>query len=906
MTLTAGIRLGPYEVLTPLGAGGMGEVYRARDTRLGRDVAIKVLPEHATRSPEARQRFEREARAISSLNHPHVCTLYDVGHEGDTEFLVLELLEGETLARRLEQGPLDTPDLLRMGIEIADALDKAHRHGILHRDLKPHNVMLTKAGAKLMDFGLAKAAGGALPGSSLLQSLSPPTRTTPLTAQGTLVGTFQYMSPEQVEGNEADVRSDIFSFGAVLYEMATGRRAFEGKTTASVIAAVLERDPPPISSVQPLSPPALERTVKTCLAKDPDARFQSVHDVKLQLEWIRDSGGVGASAAAAPRRARREIAAWTSAGLLTALAVGLGYALVTRALTPGPAVIADIAPPPHTAFALWGVAPGMPALSPDGTRLAFVAETADGRQPLWIRPLDSSTARALDGTDDAQRPFWSPDGQSIGYFHRSKLYRVDVSGAPPVAVATVGSASSATWSTAGVILVASQVGAGRTSISRVPASGGAPEVIEKPTGAWTSVGFPQFLPDGRHFLFYARSSSADTTGTYAASIEDGGDPQQVLKGASPAVYAAPGYLLFVRDRTLMAQPFDARTLRVSGDAQPLVDNIDMSVVNGHPVLTASATGALVLETTGPPSDQIVWYDRGGNSISTTGTPGEWGTPSLSPDGRRLAISYSDQRTDDKPDVWVYDLARDVKARMTSAPGINADAFWAPDNQHVCFVSNRTGAFRLYEQAADGTGAATPIVSAEDPDAAEFFGSWSADGRYLAFQRTAGIRIQSNYGPANGEIWAIERSGDGKPFPVVQNGQFVAIQPALSPDARWLAYVSDESGRSEVYVVPFPHGAGKFLISSGGGGWPHWSRDGNELWYRQGDRMMAVEILAKDGTLTVGKTQPLFEAEAAPGGLGPMYDVSADGRKFVIAARGKAEAANPLTLVLNWPALLKRR
>ena len=379
MPLTAGSRLGPYEVVGPLGAGGMGEVYRAHDTRLGRDVAIKVLPQHATQSADARQRFEREARAISSLNHPHVCTLYDVGHEGDTDFLVLELLEGETLAARLEKGPLAIGDLLRIAIEIADALDKAHRHGILHRDLKPQNVMLTKAGAKLMDFGLAKSSGALVPGSSPLQSLSPPTRTTPLTAQGTLVGTFQYMSPEQLEGHDADVRSDIFSFGAMLYEMATGKRAFDGKTTASVIAAVLERDPPPIASVQPLSPPAFDRIVKACLAKDPDARVQSAHDVTLQLEWIRDAREVDAREARAPR-SRREIAAWAAAGLFAALAGGLAYGLARRGPKPGAVVIAQIPPPPQAAFALWGVSPGMPALSPDGTELAFVAQSADGRQ----------------------------------------------------------------------------------------------------------------------------------------------------------------------------------------------------------------------------------------------------------------------------------------------------------------------------------------------------------------------------------------------------------------------------------------------------------------------------------------------------------------------------------------------
>src|SRR5579863_9083731 len=424
MTPASGTKLGPYEIVAAIGAGGMGEVYRARDTRLGRDVAIKILPPHLASTPEVRQRFEREARAVSSLNHPHICTLHDIGHQDGTDFLVMELLEGETLAKRLEKGPLATTELLRIGIEIADALDKAHRQGILHRDLKPSNIMLTKAGAKLMDFGLAKASGeaGAPALSNLTQSLNPVAKTTPVTAEGTIVGTFQYMAPEQMEGKEADAQSDIFSFGAVLFEMATGKRAFEGKTTASVIAAILEREPPPISSLQPMSPPALDRTVRICLAKDADERFQSAHDVKLQLEWIRDAGSQ--AGIAAPLVARRKLRErfWIGAtALVTIAALVLAYGFIARAPKPMPAYVSELLPPSDSTFEPYNF-----AISPDGTRLAFVALGSDGQDTLWVHSLTAPSAQQLSGTTNAEFPFWSPDGRRIGFFAARKLKIADI------------------------------------------------------------------------------------------------------------------------------------------------------------------------------------------------------------------------------------------------------------------------------------------------------------------------------------------------------------------------------------------------------------------------------------------------------------------------------------------------
>ncbi|MGH9727225.1 MAG: protein kinase domain-containing protein [Candidatus Acidiferrales bacterium] len=905
--LSAGAKLGPYEIVAPIGAGGMGEVYRGRDTRLDRTVAIKILPQHLADTPEARQRFEREARAVSSLNHPHICTLYDIGHQDGTDFLVMEFLEGETLAKRLDRGPIPTPDLLRIAIEIADALEKAHRSGVIHRDLKPGNIMLTKSGAKLLDFGLAKAAVTPvtvdLSSSPTVSQRIGEAPTTPLTARGTIVGTFQYMSPEQLEGKESDARSDIFTFGATLYEMATGRKAFEGKSQASLIAAILEREPPPISSLQPMSPPALDRVVKTCLAKDPDERFQSAHDLKLQLEWIRDAGSqAGVPAPVVAHRKHRERVAWVGMALFAIASVLFAVGYFLRAPRPALAVVAQIAAPKEANFALWGVSPGMPALSPDGKQLAFVAMTNDGQQLLWVRPLDSPNARALEGTNGAGHVFWSPDGRSLGYSARGRLYRIDASGGPPLEIAGAPSGGGGAWNRDGTILTAALSVQGAHEIFRVAASGGNSQSAIK-LGSF-QVGWPQLLPDGKHFLFYGKPKSEENSGTYAASL-DGGEPKLIIRGSSEALYGAPGYLLFVRDGTLMAQRLDAGSLRLIGDAMPLAENVAVNGLIKRGIFTVE-NGALVYETGAiSAATRVVWYNRSGKEIAGPGLlgNGNLGSPSISPDGARLALSFTDPRIR-KPDIWVYDLARGIKTRLTFSSGVNTAASWLPDGRHVSFVSNRDGQFRIYEKAADGTGSATPLVA----DAAtEFFPSWSADGGYVVFQRAVGARIQSASGPGSGEIWAMSLSGERKPFPVVQNGQFNAIQPALSPDAKWLAYVSDESGRPEVYIVPFLHGSGRWQVSSSGGNWPRWGRDGKELFYRALDnKIMSVQIGGQGVSLAIGKVQELFQAYPAPGNLGPGYDVSTDGKKFVVVAEDPHQGFPPLTVAVNWPALLKKQ
>ena len=897
--LNIGTKLGPYEIASAIGAGGMGEIYRARDTRLGRDVAIKILPQHLTEKPDARQRFEREARAISSLNHPHICTLYDVGHQDGTDFLVMELLEGETLAKRLEKGPLTTAELLRIGIEVADALEKAHRKGILHRDLKPSNIMLTKSGAKLMDFGLAKEAeNGAAPAiDSLTQSLNPSSRTTPVTAQGTIVGTFQYMSPEQMEGKAADARSDIFSLGAVLYEMATGKRAFEGKTTASVIAAILEREPPAISTVQPMSPPALDRTVKICLAKDPDERFQSAHDVKLQLEWICEAGSqAGVHAPVVAHRKNRERIAWAIGALMTILAVLSAIGFIARAPQPARAIISEISPPANTRFAFFALRTtgGSPVLSPDGQRLAFLARDTNNQTRLWVRSLDSAMARALEGTEGAAFPFWSPDGRSLGFFANGELYRIDASGGPTLALADAQAGGrGGAWAPDGTILFGVNDG---NVIRRVPASGGAPQPVRKLDEALkdTSQRWPQFLPDGKHFLFFAGGSAG--AAVYAGSL-DGSEPKLLLHNDSNAVYTAPGYLLFIREGTLMAQHFDPRSLRLSGDAAPVAEHAAILTTVSQGILTAAGKGMLAYEAGENLGDvsRLLWRDRSGKEVRETDASSglTYLDPAISPDGRKLAVVVIPKgaQSVNRPNIWVFDLARGIKTRITfSSAGDRAPA-WTPDGKSIVFFSNRGGLAHLYEKAADGTGVTKPLVA---DDAEESLPSFSSDGRYLLFQR------RKDQPGARWEIWALPLFGERKAIPVLQS-QFDVWEAVLSPNGKWLAYMSRESGRPEIYIVPFLHGSGRQEVSTAGGLRPRWRADGRELFYVSSDGLMSVETAEQGSRLIVGKVQELFKAE-----LGPFFDVAPDGKEFIMLGAEVQQAEAPLTLITNWPALLKKQ
>jgi len=911
MPLTSGTRLGPYEIVASAGTGGMGEVYRARDTRLERMVAIKVLPPHFADSSDRRQRFEREARAVSSLSHPHICTLHDIGQQEGLVYLVMEYLEGETLAERLEKGPLPTDQLLRYAVEIADALDKAHRQGVIHRDLKPGNIMLTKNGAKLMDFGLAKPAAGSATGTALEAM----TQSKPLTAQGTIVGTFQYMAPEQLEGKEADARSDLFSFGALLYEMATGRRAFTGKTQASVIASILASNPPPITSLQPMTPPALERVVETCLAKDPDERFQAAHDLKLQLEWILEGGSaVGIPAPVAARRKRREGVAWTAALALALLALVLS-ALYWRAATREVhAVHAFIPPPENASYIFQGPGGGPAAISPDGRRLAFAAGSG-GKQMLWIRPLESLTAQPLAGTEGAAQPFWSPDSRYVGFFADGKLKKIEASGGPPQALCAAPAARGGSWSREGVIVFAANASEG---LSRVSAAGGAPTPVTKldHSLAQGSHRWPFFLPGGRHFLYFAGGSAArvgENAGTYIGALdEDRSLPKgPILHGDSAAIYAqpglpgwpgfdwlgsGPGYLLFVRDTSLMAQPFDLRRLRLTGEALPVAEHVQVNRGILRAVFSASHSGVLAYQMGGASGGwQLAWLDRNGKSGSTVGEKAISFAPRLSPDGKQLAAMIVDTASGNQ-DIWVFDLARGTQTRLTFDPAFDTYPVWSPDGSKIAFASNRKGPFNLYQKAANGVGSEELLLESPSDDRPL---SWSRDGRYLAYARL------DPAGKTKLDIWILPLFGDRKPFPFLES-EFNEASGEFSPDGHWLAYASDETGKYEVYVVPFPGGSGKWQISTGGGSQPKWRGDGRELFYLAPDnRVMAVDIAAGGSTFHAGIPHPLFQASPAVTGIiGRVYDGSADGKRFIFASGGAA-SSQPLTLVVNWAAELKR-
>ena len=636
MTLAAGSRLGPYEVLSPLGAGGMGEVYKARDTRLERTVAIKVLPSHLSSSPEVRQRFEREAKTISQLSHPHICALYDVGNQDGVEYLVMEYLEGETLAERLVKGPLPTEQTLRYGIEMADALDKAHRQGIVHRDLKPGNVMLTRSGVKLLDFGLAKAVH---PASSVSAMTSIPTEGPALTAEGTILGTFQYMAPEQLEGREADARSDIFAFGAVLYEMATGQKAFSGRSRASLIGAILKDEPPPISAVQPMTPPALDRVVKTCLAKDPEDRWQTARDLALELKWITEGGSQAGIAAPAPAQRSRERVAWILAALLgIALAVTLPLSILRRprGASEGRNLKMSILPPEKAAFQ-----PGMIAISPDGSRLTFAAASAEGKNLLWIRPLDALEAKPLAGTDGSYLPFWSPDSRLIAFFAEGKLKKIEASGGPPQSLCDVRSGRGGTWSREGVIVFAPTPSGG---LFRVSAAGGpvTPVTTLDSSRQENSHRWPVFLPDGRHFIYFARSRQKENRAIYVGSV-DSKETRPLMSGNSNVLFApssagaSEGYLLFEREGFLMARRFDAAALRLEGDPLTVAERVRGSDPLTAGNFTVSQTGVLAYgKGTQIGYRQLVWLDRSGKQLGSIGAPGIYLDVNLSPDESRTA------------------------------------------------------------------------------------------------------------------------------------------------------------------------------------------------------------------------------------------------------------------------------
>jgi eukaryotic-like serine/threonine-protein kinase len=893
MPLAPGTRLGPYEILAPLGAGGMGEVYRARDSRLDRTVAVKVLSPQLAGTPELRARFEREARAASALNHPHICALYDIGRapgeagSGDSVFLVMEHLEGETLAHRLGRGPLPASELLARGVEIADALDRAHRAGIVHRDLKPGNIMLTKSGAKLMDFGLARIGEPGHvsgPGTSAApEDTISPTRSQPLTAAGTIVGTFQYMAPEVLEGGEADARSDLWALGCVLYEMATAKKAFSGRSQASLISAIMSAEPPAPTTLAPLMPPALEQLIQACLAKNPEDRVQTAHDVRLELGWIaQGSSRAGVPAAVAKRRRGRERLAWLMSGALALAVLALGALALLRGRERPAVVRFEVRAPRGTVGVSW------PRLSPDGRTLAFLAADSAGTQHVWVRPLDAVEAHPLGAVVGDARPFWSPDSRWLAFIAEGKLRKVPAAGGPAITVCDAPRGYDGTWSKSGWILFDGGI---TDSIQGVPASGGTPRgvtFLDRARGE-TGHAWPFFLPDGRHFLFVASrtgSPPAIRIGTLGSR-----ENREVGHTSSRAEYAPPGYLVYENAGALMAQRLDARTARTTGDPVPIGD-ITIGTVSAFSV---SGAGVLAYRPqTSPGPARLLWVARDGHVIGDAAPPGNYEDVALSPDGTRAALSIVAEPSNER-DIWVRDLGRGVSSRLTFEPGDELAPAWSPDGRRVVYAGLRGEEMRCYVRAAWGGGAEDSLGFTPGFYEAPF--GWSGAANVLT------IAHVDNFN--QWDLWVLPPEGRKPPRPLVQS-PFNEVGGLISPDGRWLAYASDESGRFEVYVAPYPGPGPRVQVTTAGGQAPRWRRDGKELFFGTNLGISSVDVRA-GAAFDVGAPRALFAIEfTASAYRGYRWDVSNDGQRFLINTPSGTAAAGRFVVVTNWTAELRRK
>ncbi|MBY0506669.1 MAG: serine/threonine-protein kinase [Bryobacteraceae bacterium] len=869
MPLSAGEKLGPYEILSAIGAGGMGEVYKARDTRLDRTVAVKVLPEHIALRDDVRARFEREARAVASLNHPNICSLFDIG----PGYMVMELIEGETLASRIEKGPLPLDQALKFAAQIADALDRAHRAGVTHRDVKPQNIMLTRDGVKVLDFGLAKSVTSK-PGPT------DETLTKALTAEGTIMGTPQYMAPEQFAGKEADARSDIWAFGAVLYEMVTGRNAFQGANYQSLVGAILAMDPPPMA-VKPFTPSWLERLVRRCLAKDPEERWQSMRDIVLELRSPPEEKVATAKASRWPW------AIATTTAVLSLLIVAWALSRSARDTASDQAYRFQLTPPEGGQF---DHSTGF-ALSPDGRTLALVA-TATGKSGLWVRPLDGTAARLLPGTELAQFPLWSPDGRSLAYGASGRLWRVDVAGGSPITICDVPTFAGGDWSPEGFIVFSVST----RGLLRVAASGGTPKLLAAPDTrrGETSYYRPQMLTGGR--ILFRIAGTPEVAGIYVMSLANPKERIRMKSSFSNGLYAA-GYLLSLSGSTLIAERFDPERLKLSGEPRPVASPVGSGTLRGMAV-AASTSGLLVYgQVTG---EQLTWLDHAGHvsplathpERGTLGEPGDYLSFRVSPDGRRATVGRT---SGTGRDLWMVETERDTWSRFTFLPGSALNPVWSPDGRQVMF---RGGApLLLHRKETSGAGTEQRVTESAN---VQYPTDWSRNGRLVLYYELAPDTQR--------DLWVLPVTSEGKPAasprPYLRtrsneyHGRF-----SPEPNPRWVAYTSDESGRDEVYLQSFPEPRTKFQISTGGGTYPEWSPDGRELYYLSADgKLMAVDVKLGADSMASSTPRGLFALRTGTTINTYPYSVAPDGKRFLVLT--PAGGSQPLEVIVNWPALLK--
>jgi serine/threonine-protein kinase len=879
MALTSGNRVGPYEILAAIGAGGMGEVYRARDAKLGRDVALKVLPEAFARDAERMARFQREAKVLASLNHPNIATIYGLEDSGTTHALVMELVEGPTLADRIGSGPIPISEALPIAKQMCEALEYAHERGIVHRDLKPANVKVTNDDAvKVLDFGLAKALEG---DASSIDIANSPTVSRMATQAGVLLGTAAYMSPEQAKGKQVDRRADIWAFGCVLYEILTGTMAFTGETATDTLAAVLKNDPD-WSRLPVATPNHVRVLLGRCLQKDVRRRLQAIGDARIALEEVLSGtseavSSVGVSPANGTHAKRRTLLFGLGALLIAAITGFVGWNL-GRSPAPRPVTRTAINLPPGEQLPDLLFGPAV-ALSPDGTHLAYVAMQGSSQQ-IYLRAMDSLEARPLPGTAGAVNPFFSPDSQWLGFFTDGKLKKISVNGGEALSLAGAPFAHGASWGRQGMIVFApALVGV----LQQVPESGGTPQPLTRFQKPEITHRWPEVLPGGKAVLF---DTSIDS-GIAVQSIATGERKNLIPGGAQPR-YASSGHLVYAQGGTLMAVPFDSQRLTVTGAAVPVVEDVVQSA-NGAAQYSLSAAGTLVYVPGGAQRNesQLVWVNRDGTEQPLAAPPRAYLNPRLSPDGKRVAVTTERQ-------IWVYDLSRDTLTRLTFE-GESSYPIWTPDGKRIAFESAKNGSPNLFWRPSDGSGGVETLTAGEYY---QILSSWSPDGKLLAF---VDVNPSTGY-----DIWVL-RMSDRKAQPFLQTA-FSEAAPQFSPDGRWLAYVSDESGRNEVYVQPYPGPGGKWLISTDGGTEPMWNRNGRELFYRNGEKMMNVDIATQHG-FTAGKPRMLFEGryEPTPGTL-PNYDVSPDGLRFLMVKPTEQAGAAPtqINVVLNWFEELKRR